>query len=406
VRARAAFFDYHIAEKCWSFLERYYHPLDSPECLTLAIEAVSLAYLWYQVYQGSCNSALIAARRRYILATRGLNRVLECPEKVAHETTLLTSLLLDLFEKITNSRSRTNRAWQSHMDGALALVQLRGLETFQEHSELEILVRLSGNYLSSCVANGSSVSQALSTIQAHINQNLDCGDPKLQLADLMLEYASLNSDIRRGNISGNDLVGAVVELDHRTKVLDLHLPLRWQSTTITIDYKSERYFEPYFDFYSVPRVCRARNLLRVIRTLLNQSVVEYCPTKFPHERRLTIVTIARGHIESLAREICASAPQYTDCEYAARNRLTIPGKNHRHTHTHELDVYSLIFPLYVAARSDAVPQLKPWIIKQLHYMGSHFQIRNAEVAAQILEQGEDVDPWEVYALLGSYAFHA
>lgn len=343
---------------------------------------------------------------KYILATRGLNRVLKCPEKAAHESTLLTSLILDLFEKITNSRSRTNQAWQSHMDGALALVQLRGLETFQEHSELEILVRLSGNYLSSCVVNGSPVSGALSTIHAHINQNLGCGDPKLQLAGLMLEYANLSSHIRKGIISGGDLIPEVVELDHKTKALDLQLPSRWQATTTKIDYKSERYFEPYFDFYSVPRVCRARNLLRVIRMLLNQSVIQHCPVELPPEKRSTILTIARGHIRALTLEICASVPQYMDCDSAARHRLTTAGRYHFHTHTHELDIYSLIFPLYVAARSEAMPNLRPWIIKQLHYMGSHFKIRNAEVAAEILERGRDVDPWEVYALLGSYAFHA
>jgi len=79
---------------------------------------------------------------------------------------------------------------------------------------------------------------------------------------------------------------------------------------------------------------------------------------------------------------------------------------HHHTHTQELEVYSLIFPLYVAARSEAVQDLRPWAIKQLHYMGSHFHIRNAEVAAQILERGTDVNPWEIYALLGSNDFHA
>lgn len=406
LRARAAFFDYYVTSKCWNFLKPYHHPLDSPQHLTLAIEAVSSAYLWYQAYQASADAALTAARRKYISAMRMLKKVLECPKKAAQESTLLTSLLLDLFEKITGCKSRTDLAWRSHMDGALALVQLRGLEKFRTHSELEILARLSGNYLSSCVANGSSVSESLSTIQAHINQNLDCGDPKLRFADLMLEYANFTSNIRNGNISGIELIREAMELDGEIKALTLELPLRWQCSTTYLEHKSDMYFDRHFDFYPVPRVCQARNLLRVIRILLNQSLVEHCSASHPDDKRLKLSAMAHENIELLAREICASVPQYMDCDGAARHRLAAKGSSHRHTHTHELDVYSLIFPLYVAARSEAVPDLRPWAIKLLHYMGDHFHLRNAEVAAQILERGTDVNPWEIYALLGSYAFHA
>ena len=39
-------------------------------------------------------------------------------------------------------------------------------------------------------------------------------------------------------------------------------------------------------------------------------------------------------------------------------------------------------------------------------MGSHFHVRNAELVAQILERETDVCPWEVFAMLCSYAFTA
>jgi hypothetical protein len=39
-------------------------------------------------------------------------------------------------------------------------------------------------------------------------------------------------------------------------------------------------------------------------------------------------------------------------------------------------------------------------------MASAMGIRNAEVVARLLEAGERLNPWKVYALLGSYAFAA
>ena len=72
-----------------------------------------------------------------------------------------------------------------------------------------------------------------------------------------------------------------------------------------------------------------------------------------------------------------------------------------------MDCYTLIFPLYTAGRCNAAPDtVRPWVIKQLHYMSEHFYVRNAEIVAQILELQKDISPWEVYAMLGSYAFAA
>jgi len=50
--------------------------------------------------------------------------------------------------------------------------------------------------------------------------------------------------------------------------------------------------------------------------------------------------------------------------------------------------------------------MKAWIAEQLHYMASHFWIRKAEMVGKFLEQSIDVNPWAVYAMLGSYAFIA
>lgn len=381
----------------------YHHLLSSPDHLASAIEAVSLAYLWYHVQS---DTALATARERYVSALRILKKVLKSPKEAIKESTLMTSLLLDLFEKITERTPRNNQSWSSHVDGALALVQLRGLEQFQKPSELEILVRLSGNYLASSIASGSAIPDGFNAIQAHINHNLDFRDPKLQLSDMMFEYANVCNEVRKGILSDIELISASAELDDRIKGLDLKLPSRWQYSTIFLEHKSERSFDLYFDFYSVPRVCQARNVLRVLRVLLNRTVVERCSALSANDRPLTLVAIARENIETLAREICASVPQYVDCDDVARQRLTTSGAGHYHTYNHKLDVYTLIFPLYVGGSSMGSSDLRQWVIKQLHYIGSHFHIRNAEVVAQILERETDSNPWEIYAMLGSYAFQA
>ena len=422
LQARDAFFAYYIASKCWDFLKPYYHPTDSPEYLTLAIEAVSLAYLWHQVYS---DAALANAREKYISALRMTNKAVRSAKEAIKDTTLMASLLLDLFEKITDSEPQDNKSWTSHVNGALALVNLRGIEHFKDPSEFTILVRLSTHYIVSCVASGSPVPDILNAIQAYIGKHLNVQDPMLRLSNLMVQYATLRSEVRRGILSDDEYVGLSTELDGKLRALDLELPPSWQYSTTFLYHNSDRTFDMYFDSYSNPRVCQARNILRVFRILLNDSLIHNYLASPTSDKYLAQIGVAHDNIEMLTGEICACVPQYVDCDDAARQRLPPSAKSelvyhasdhildlgptsreasHPHTPNHQLDCYTLIFPLYVAGRFNAVPDVRAWVLKQLHYISSHFHIRNAEVVAQMLERETDVSPWEVYAMLGSYAF--
>ncbi len=420
LQARDAFFAHYATSRCWDFLKPYHHPTDSPKHLTLAIEAVSLAYLWHQVYS---DAALATAREKYISALRMTNRTLKSSKDAIRDTTLMAALLLDLFEKITDSEPRNNKSWTSHVNGALALVKFRGLEQFQDPSEFTILVRLSTHYIVSCVASGSPVPDILNQLQAYIGTRLHAQDPMLLLSNLMVQYANLCSEDRRDILSNDEYIKLSMELDGRIQAFDIDLPLPWQHSTMLLDHKSDKAFDLHFHSYSNPRVCQARNILRVIRILLNESLMKHYSASLTSDKQLASIRAAHENIETLTGEICACVPQYVDCDDAARHRLPISEQanasvqnadhtldggpweiSHHHTPNHQLDCYTLIFPLYVVGRLNAVPGVRLWVIKQLHYISSHFYIRNAEMAAQVLERETDVGPWDVYAMLGSYAF--
>jgi hypothetical protein len=346
------------------------------------------------------------------------NRALQHPKEAEKDTILLVSLLLDLFEKITDSEPRDNKSWRSHIDGALALVNLRGLHKFQDPAEFRVLVRLSTNYLISCVASSSPVPDELVAIRAYAGKHLNVQDPKWRLSDLMVSYANLRSDIRKDILSYDECIRMSTELDLKLLALDLDMPPSWQYSTTVLNKESVRVFGLYFDSYADRNVTQARNVLRLVRILLNESFIELYVASTADEKNLSSLEMAFQNIKTLAGEICASVPQYLDCGGPARAKLPTSEQletrhngpyqpSHPHTPNHKLDCYTLIFPLYVAGRSEAAPDnVKPWVIKQLHYMSGHFDIRNAEVVAQILECNAAVDQWEVYAMLGGYAFAA
>jgi hypothetical protein len=121
----------------WDFLRDYYYPNAAPDHLTLTIDTVSLAFLTHQLYS---DAALQAAREKYVTALQLTHKAIKCPKTAVKETTLFTSLLLDLFERITNNERKDVASWASHVNGVFALLKLRGLDHFEDCSPAELSV--------------------------------------------------------------------------------------------------------------------------------------------------------------------------------------------------------------------------------------------------------------------------
>lgn len=421
-QARGLFFTYYLAgaSKCWVFLKPYYNPADTPSHMTLALDAVSLAYLWHQV--GS-DAALATARLRYILALRSVHSCLNLPHEASKDTTLSTSLLLDVFEKITDGGTR-NSSLSSHIRGAFNIVKFRGIENFRSPSILPALVRLINHYLISCIASGSAVPMELSSIKEYLEEHLDNQEQTFRLTGAMIQYANLRSKILSGALSPDEYIRASVELEVRLNILSLNMPPEWQYSTKLLYRKSTWAFDLYFNSYPHRNICQAWNIIRSIRILLNELILDYYLAFDTGPTCSTMIESASNNIKKLAGEICASVPQYTCCKdisLETSSEIEDPisltrgvghalvcgpsGDDHPHTLYQQADCYILIFPLYVVGRSKVVSSMRYWVIKQLRYIGSHFRIRNAQTIARILEKEVNICPWEVFAKLGGYAFN-
>jgi hypothetical protein len=415
-QARDAFFAHYVTgkSKTWDFLIQFYHPLDAPKHLELCIEAASLGYLSHLVYS---DVAMKIARERYGKALGLMNTVLRSSEIASKNTTLLSSLMLDLFEKITNNKPQDH--WSTHINGALGLVEVLGLQTFDDPAAIRILVRLSTNLLISCVASKTHVPYKLIILRKHVAKHISVADdPKWKLTDLMIIYATLRANMRCGHLSKYDGLRHISQLDAKLNSLALEMPATWQFYTTIPDNKSDFLYNHHIDTYPDRYITQTWNVLRLVRLLLNETAVKLhrlepaiSDADFPE----MTVMMAMTNIKKLSDEICASAPQYTDCKVAIQRKLPnldlaqsfIQTNCLPHETSQNLDCYALIFPLYVVAHSfNTSNKTREWVIKQLHYIGDHFNIRNAEIVSQILRQGNDINPWWVYAMLGSYAFAA
>ena len=402
-RARNAFFSHYVSgfAKTYDVLEYLYEQSSMDRPLIASVDAVSLAFFSFQF---DCTQASHVCRKKYLSALPLLNKALSAPESATSDSTLLAVLLLDLYEKIINNNPRSISSWMSHINGALALVALRKKSLLQDYTGLRLSARLSTNLLISCVSANSPVPPALVKLRSDLEPFLNKEDPKWRISGLVVKYANLKGAIEDGCLCVSDIITRATDLDFEFISLVKQMPSSWHYRTVCPEEVSEGVFEQRYDTYLDHLITQGWNVLRVMRILLNDILRKAHATRdkssldsasFYHKPPL-----ASSSIDDLAKEICATAPQFM-----AYGKTT--PRSSVYSATQKLQSYTLLFPLYVAGLyASSATQVKPWISQQLRFMYHDMGIRNAGVVVDILEKDERTCVWDVYAMLGSYAFAA
>ncbi|KAL1793141.1 hypothetical protein ACET3X_008123 [Alternaria dauci] len=391
IMGRDMFFTHYVSDfsRTWDFLHKYLDSAHAPKHVLLSIEAVSLAFLSHQV---SSQTAKDLGRKKYCEALRKINMALQDPVTARATSTFEGALLLDLFEKITKSASEINTSRHAHIEGALALVKLRGVESFKEGSEMRALMGLSLNATVSSLSTGRAVDDVIREIRLHAAHFVNTDFPKWKLSGLMLQVTDLAAEMRRGCMTTEERIDKSAYLDRELELIALEASPVWKYERRDLSASDGTRLVPdgfplVYDIYPDRMVTQMWNVLRIARMLLCEEIIASCavssdPKMDDQSER------SRTALLNLVQEIVASVPQMTDCELVAKDKLPSEsvGKQHIHSMPHIMDVYIMIFSLYVVAWSKSCPQAAvEWSIKQLRHIADHFVIKEAAVILEILK---------------------
>lgn len=394
VQGRDLFFSYYVAgfSRTWDFLYAYQDPLAAPEHLGLGIDAVSLAFLSHQV---SSQTARDLGRRKYVAALRQFNKVLQDPDAVRKRSTFESALLLDLFEKIMTPGTDVDASNYAHVWGALALVKARGIEQFRDEPDLKALMGLASNATIFALSTGNPIPKAIRKIRQHAAQFVDTSYPKWKLSEVILESTDVEAETLFLRSTSSTLCSKNREVDRKLQEVALEAGPAWTYERKFISGHDPRRivpdgFFPLYDVYPNRTITQMWNVLRLTRIILCEQVVEaFSLVEDEHSKQQK--EDAQLAITSMIREILASVPQMTNCDFAARHKLPPDSSLGRHAHTmsHILDVYVLIYPLYIVAWSrNCPPEARDWTMKQLNHIAEHFGIKEASFVIDILRQQE------------------
>jgi hypothetical protein len=404
ILGRDMFFTYYVSDfsRTWDFLFKYLDSTHAPKYITLSIEAVSLAFLSHQV---SSEAARDLGRRKYCQALRETNIALQNPKTAKSTSTFEGALLLDLFEKIMKSALEINTSGHTHIEGALALVKLRGVESFKEGTEMRALMGLSLNGTVCSLSTGRAVDITIRQIRVHAAQFVNTDYPKWKLSGLMLDITDLAAEMRKGCMTAEERITRSAYFDRKLETVALEAAPAWTYERKSLSDLDGARLVPHgflwvYDVYPDRMVTQMWNVLRIARILLCEEIIQSCSessgpgTAAQYDR-------AKAAILDLVQEIIASIPQMTDCDLVAKHKLPsgCTGKQHTHSIPHILDIYILIFSLYVVAWSKSCPQVAvDWSLKHLQHIADHFAIKEAAIILDILKKQkmeERMDPWYV-----------
>ena len=320
------------------------------------------------------------------------NKALQSKESATKDTMLLTVLLLDLFEWLANNgRNSTAETESRHIDGALALVKVRGREQFKDPVSRRMFLQLSRNVLIRCLQSEVEMPSELISLREIAAQSVDTRDPKWRFSDAMFQYAKLRRAMRTGEWSDDENIRFAMEIDG--ELVDIH-----QNMHLDLQAQTTGNYTPSMDVHGDQTHLNSNSSMHMtwnsvwfVRILVN-DVVRQCSQRLLSEEKtrssmlVEQVAATTATILSLSSDICASVPSYTKAS-------SITSQDRETAHT-------LIFPLYVAASTSVCPQhTHEQIIGALGHIGSVMGIPQAIVAKEMVERGENGNPWGIVAML-------
>jgi hypothetical protein len=117
--------------------------------------------------------ALEKARRQYTVALGMTNNALGSPPKITQDTTLITVIMLAMFEKMTKRDRHSIEAEKKHIDGAIVLAKLRGPEQFKSPITRRIFSQLNSLVVANYNERGIKVPADFQELQMQASRYID-----------------------------------------------------------------------------------------------------------------------------------------------------------------------------------------------------------------------------------------
>ncbi|KAJ0118284.1 hypothetical protein J7T55_009067 [Diaporthe amygdali] len=266
-------------------------------------------------------TALDAARKSYGKALQLTNAALRDQDEAVKDTTMLSVLILGLFEMIGGSSARTTEAWQKHLNGAAALARLRGMGQFRSRAGIRMFFMLTQNTMINCIQNELPMPKDLIDLRSQLGVmfNLKGREPGFEICNAMYNILQLRYDIKQNIVTDLDeMLDKFTEAEDDFERVVTLFPEDWQYRKYRLTQRLRPgFFNNVCHSYPSLRVSTIWNGLRTCRMLIIETMLEELRNRF---LRVPVAQVPGRHqfeyqkakfkLEKIALAILASVPQH------------------------------------------------------------------------------------------------
>ncbi|KAF7720224.1 Fungal Zn(2)-Cys(6) binuclear cluster domain-containing protein [Penicillium ucsense] len=325
------------------------------------------------------------AQKHYALALRATNQSLSSPDLATSDSTLLSVLLLSLFEALIFQGRSDPVNWNAHTQGAMELLRLRGEEQFQRDLGRRLYRHASLNIRTQCAQVGVQAPLSLSTLESSY---LDCPRPREHQHTWLfgqIVNGIANFRARQHELSPSEIFQSLLRLDSAlSKILtNLHQDEPFRSLDATTLQKPVCGFRGRIDQYPSFRAARTMNTMRIVRLFVIQMLDQALISISAQAEDMQPGLRARAHelVQTTAVDMIL------EILYSVAYILELYDKPN-------LSARSLIYCLSGVAVFRFTPaDAKEYAVERLKFVGERYGFPQAIDSANMVLQVKELEDW-------------
>jgi hypothetical protein len=358
------------------------------EHLLASMSAVGLASLSNSLHTPEL---LNRSRKDYITALHLTNAALRSPTDVKKDSTLFSVMILSIYETITGSDTRSLAAWTKHINGATALVKLRGREQFKTTAGQRMFLQVLSYLMLSCIQRTLAMPAHMIELRETAAKYMDVNKAAWQTSGAIIDFTLLRAAIRNGEILGpKSIIEKALALDQRFADIFADPPKEFRYKKVYTKENPHLVWKGMYHVYATHWTAQIWNGTRTCRILLHEAIRDQILVdSTAMEPYLTTEEAKLQHDASVGimmecqRDILASVPQHTGAQDSMEPASLLEGSRG----------YFILWPLYLVGVMDlSTNDVRDWVAQRLRGLSDVAGISQAKVLGDYIAAREN--PWE------------
>ncbi|KAK4146376.1 uncharacterized protein C8A04DRAFT_35081 [Dichotomopilus funicola] len=268
-----------------------------------------------------------AARKSYGTALHLTNRALQDPADAVKDSTMLSVLILGVFEMMSENTPRTTttiEAFQEHVNGAMALARMRGPAQFRTAAGRKMFSMLCQRVVVSCAQRNVPMPDSLIELWDDMVRASPAGSENAEerLLPLKMKVLQLRTEIKSGFLTDPaTIVSRSLAIDHDIETMIAGLSPSWHYRAFRLPQQQQPQYHPavYGDVYHLyPSIqhadawnhihCTRILILETVITVITRDLHGPAPT-LDAAQYLEVHRTSQRKLEHILSDIIASVPQ-------------------------------------------------------------------------------------------------